>query len=105
MVLKNYRTLTATQTYSGTATTTVTDLPRDFLIQRIILDFEGTTTLSGTSTLVTNALLRNIKNIRVKATGEGSTRTIVDIAGEDLYYMNLFQQMVMAAMFRHNHLP
>ncbi len=90
MVLKNYRTLTSTQTYSGTATTTVTDLPRDFLIQRIILDFEGTTTLSGTSTLVTNALLRNVKNIRVKAVGEGSSRTIVDIAGEDLYYMNLF---------------
>ena len=90
MVLKNYRTLTSTQTYSGSATTTVTDLPRDFLIQRIILDFEGTTTLSGTSTLVTNALLRNVKNIRVKAVGEGSSRTIVDIAGEDLYYMNLF---------------
>ena len=90
MVLKNYRTLTSTQTYSGTATTTTTDLPRDFLIQRIILDFHGTTTLSGTSTLVTNALLRCVKNIRIKAVGEGSSRTIVDIKGEDLYYLNLF---------------
>ena len=90
MVLKNYRTLSSTQTYSGSATTITTDLPRDFLIQRIILDFHGTTTLSGTSTLVTNALLRNVKNIRIKAVGEGSSRTIVDIKGEDLYYLNLF---------------
>ena len=90
MVLKNYRTLTSTQTYSGTATTTTTDLPRDFLIQRIVLDFEGTTTLSGTSVQVTNPLLRCVKNIRVKAVGEGSSRTIVDVRGEDLFYMNTF---------------
>jgi len=90
MVLKNYRTLTSTQSYDGTASTQTTDLPRDFLIQRIILDFQGTTTLGGTSVLVTNALLRCVKNIRVKAVGEGSSRTIVDIKGEDLYYLNLF---------------
>ena len=90
MVLKNYRTLSSTQSYDGTASTQTTDLPRDFLIQRLILDFHGTTTLSGTSTLVTNALLRCVKNIRIKAVGEGSSRTIVDIKGEDLYYLNLF---------------
>jgi len=90
MVLKNYRTLSQTQSYTGTATTVTTDLPRDFLIQRIILDFNGSTVLSGTSTLVTNALLRCVKNIRIKAVGEGSSRTIVDIKGEDLYYLNLF---------------
>jgi len=90
MVLKNYRTLSSTQSYDGTASTITTDLPRDFLIQRIILDFHGVTTLGGTSTLVTNALLRCVKNIRIKAVGEGSSRTIVDIKGEDLYYLNLF---------------
>jgi hypothetical protein len=90
MVLKNYRTLSSTQSYDGTAQTITTDLPRDFLVQRIILDFHGTTTLSGTSVLVTNALLRCVKNIRIKAVGEGSSRTIVDIKGEDLYYLNLF---------------
>ena len=90
MVLKNYRTLSSTQSYDGTASTITTDLPRDFLIQRIILDFQGTTTLGGTSVLVTNALLRCVKNIRIKAVGEGSSRTIVDIKGEDLYYLNLF---------------
>ena len=91
MVLKNYRTLTATQTYSGLATTLTTDLPRDFLIQRILLDFNGTTTIAGgVSVLVTDALLKNITSIKIKAVGEGSSRTVFDVAGNDLYYMNLF---------------
>jgi hypothetical protein len=90
LVLKNYRTITSTQTYSGTATTTTTDLPRDFLIQRILLNFNGVTTLSGTSTLVTDALLKCVKAIRIKAVGEGSSRTIFDVSGQDLYYMNGF---------------
>ena len=90
MVLKNYRTLTSTQSYDGTAQTSVTDLPRDFLIQRILLDFQGTTVLSGTSVLVQDALLKCVKAIRVKAVGEGSSRTIFDVQGNDLYYMNLF---------------
>ena len=58
MVLKNYRTLTSTQSYDGTASTITTDLPRDFLIQRIILDFHGVTTLGGTSTQVEDPLLK-----------------------------------------------
>lgn len=90
MVLKNYRTLTATQTYDGTASTITTDLPRDFLIQRIILDFNGTTTLGGTSVLVEDALLNCVKAIRVKAVGEGSSRTVFEVSGQNLYYMNLF---------------
>ena len=90
MVLKNYRTLTATQNYLGAATTITTDLPRDFLIQRILLNFNGTTTLSGTSTLVTDALLKCVTAIRIKAVGEGSSRTIFDVSGQDLYYMNGF---------------
>ena len=90
MVLKNYRTITSTQNYTGTATTLTTDLPRDFLIQRILLNFNGTTTLSGTSVLVTDALLKCVKAIRIKAVGEGSSRTVFDVSGQDLYYMNGF---------------
>ena len=90
MVLKNYRTIVPTQTYSGSATTIVTDLPRDFLIQRIVLDFHGTTTGSGTMALVEDALLKCVKAIRIKAVGEGSSRTIFDVAGDDLYYLNFF---------------
>ena len=90
MVLKNYRTLTATQNYTGTATTITTDLPRDFLIQRVLLNFNGTTTLSGTSVLVNDPLLNCVKAVRIKAVGEGSSRTIFDVSGQDLYYMNGF---------------
>ena len=90
MVLKNYRTLTSTQTYSGAATTITTDLPRDFLIQRIMLNFNGTTVLGGTSVLVNDPLLNNVKAIRIKAVGEGSSRTIFDVSGQDLYYFNGF---------------
>jgi hypothetical protein len=90
LVLKNYRTLTSTQTYDGTASTQTTDLPRDFLIQRILLNYNGTTVLGGTSTLVEDPLLSCVKAIRIKAVGEGSSRTIFDVSGADLYYMNLF---------------
>jgi hypothetical protein len=90
LVLKNYRTLTATQSYDGTAQTITTDLPRDFLIQRIILNFNGVTTLGGTSVQVQDPLLSCVKAIRIKAVGEGSSRTIFDVSGADLYYMNLF---------------
>ena len=90
MVLKNYRTISATQSYTGTAQTLVTDLPRDFLIQRVILAWTGTVTLSGTSVLVTDALLKCISAIRIKAVGEGSSRTIFEVSGKDLYNMNLF---------------
>jgi hypothetical protein len=89
-VLKNYRTLTTTQTYDGTASTQTTDLPRDFLIQRILLNYNGTTVLGGTSVLVEDPLLSCVKAIRIKAVGEGSSRTIFDVSGADLYYMNLF---------------
>ena len=90
MVLKNYRTITATQNYLGAATTITTDLPRDFLIQRVLLNFNGVTVLGGTSVLVTDALLKCVKAIRIKAVGEGSSRTIFDVSGQDLYYMNGF---------------
>ena len=41
MVLKNYRTLATTQTWDGTAQTVITQLPRDFLAQRYIIDMNS----------------------------------------------------------------
>ena len=43
MVLKNYRTLATTQVWDGTAQTIITQLPRDFLAQRYILDLNSPT--------------------------------------------------------------
>jgi len=55
-----------------------------------MLNFNGVTTLGGTSVQVEDPLLSCVKAIRIKAVGEGSSRTIFDVSGPDLYYMNLF---------------
>jgi hypothetical protein len=89
MVLKNYRTLAATQTWDGTAQTIITSLPRDFLAQRYVIDMNSSgIACAGTSTLVTDALLKCIDQIKIVAVGEGSSRTIFSCSGQDLYYMN-----------------
>ena len=90
MVLKNYRTLATQQDWDGTAQTIITQLPRDFLAQRYILDLNSPTikTVGGSSTLVTDALLKCISNIKIVAVGEGSSRTIFEVSGQDLWYKN-----------------
>ena len=91
MVLKNYRTLTQTQVWDGTSQTITTNLPRDFLIQRIILDVNNPSiACTGTSVLVQDAFLKCIDNIKVTAVGEGSSRVIFNVSGKDLYAMNMF---------------
>ena len=90
MVLKNRRTLATTASFSASTTSTI-NLPRDFLIQKINLDYLGTTVLSGTSTLVSGAGFALMKFVRVRAVGEGSSRLIFEIKGEDLGNLNYFQ--------------
>jgi len=66
-------------------------LPRDFLAQRYILDLNSSgIACAGTSTLVTDALLKCITNIKIVAVGEGSSRTIFSVSGQDLWHMNNF---------------
>ena len=90
MVLKNRRTLATTASYSASTTSTIS-LPRDFLIQRINLSFVGTTVNSGLAALVSGAPFSLMKYVRVKAVGEGSSRTIYEVKGEDFGNLNLFQ--------------
>jgi|TARA_R110002020_G_scaffold466805_1_gene689770 hypothetical protein len=90
MVLKNRRTLATTAAYS-TGTTSTISLPRDFLIQRINLAFVGTVVNSGTVTLVSGAPWSLMKYVRVKAVGEGSSKTIFECKGEDIGNLNFFQ--------------
>jgi len=91
MVLKNYRTLATTQVWDGTSQTIITSLPRDFLSQRYIIDmFSDDVRCTGTSVLVTDAFLKCIDNIKIVAVGEGSSRTIWETNGKDLYHMNEF---------------
>ena len=91
MVLKNYRTLAATQDWDGTAQTIITQLPRDFLAQRYYIDMDSAAvTAAGSVTAVVEGGLKMITNIKIVAVGEGSSRTIFEVNGTDLYHMNLF---------------
>jgi hypothetical protein len=91
MVLKNYRTLSATQDWDGTAQTIITQLPRDFLAQRYYIDMDSDDVrAAGAVTAVVDGGLKMITNIKIVAVGEGSSRTIFEVNGEDLYHMNLF---------------
>ena len=91
MVLKNYRTLAATQDWDGTAQTIITQLPRDFLAQRYYIDMDSAAVAAaGAVTAVVDGGLKMITNIKIVAVGEGSSRTIFEVNGTDLYHMNLF---------------
>jgi len=91
MVLKNYRTLASTQTWDSTAQTIITQLPRDFLAQRYYIDMNSSGAVAaGTVTPVVDGLLKCITNIKIVAVGEGSSRTIFEVNGADLYHMNVF---------------
>jgi len=91
MVLKNYRTLAATQTWDSTAQTIITQLPRDFLAQRYYIDMDSAAVAAaGTVTPVVDGGLKMITSIKIVAVGEGSSRTIFEVNGRDLYHMNLF---------------
>jgi len=91
MVLKNYRTLAATQTWDSTAQTIITQLPRDFLAQRYYIDMDSAAVAAaGTVTPVVDGGLKMITSIKIVAVGEGSSRTIFEVNGRDLWHMNLF---------------
>ena len=45
---------------------------------------------AGSVTAVVDGGLKMITNIKIVAVGEGSSRTIFEVNGEDLYHMNLF---------------
>ena len=91
MVLKNYRTLASTQTWDSTAQTIITQLPRDFLAQRYYIDMNSSGVVAaGAVTPVVDGGLKMITNIKIVAVGEGSSRTIFEVNGTDLYHMNLF---------------
>ena len=65
MVLKNYRTLSATQDWDGTAQTIITQLPRDFLAQRYYIDMDSDDVrAAGSVTAVVDGGLKMITNIK-----------------------------------------
>ena len=92
MVQTQQRTISTTKTWTGSAANgNEFDLPTDFLIQKIIIDFSGDIDTSGAgSTAVEDALQAVISRIKLDATGKGGSKTIFDMSGADLYHKNFF---------------
>jgi len=60
-------------------------------LQRLYIDIDSDDVrAAGAVTAVVDGGLKMITNIKVVAVGEGSSRTIFEVNGTDLYHMNLF---------------
>jgi hypothetical protein len=89
---KQYRTLATTKTWTGALSNgNEIELPTDFLIQQVIIDFSGDLDITvGVSVLVEDALQAVISRLKLDAVGRGGSKTIVDLSGADIYVKNLF---------------
>lgn len=89
------RSLTASTqqtTYAGVAKEDKIEIPRDYLIQRIIIDIRGDIDLVS-ATALEDYGQRLIKRIRLESTGgKTGNKTIVDVSGVDLYFLNFYDQ-------------
>ena len=92
MVQTQIRTLATTKEWTGVALTgNEFDIPTDFLIQQIIIDFSGDLDIAtGVSVLVEDALQEVISKIKLEATGKGGSKTIVSAPGVDIFHKNFF---------------
>lgn len=92
MVKQYIRTLTAGSqiaTWSSGGESRI-DLPKDYLLQRIILDCRGDIDLSS-ATLVEDGGQRMLKYIRLELVGgRYGNKTVVDVSGVDLYFINFY---------------
>ena len=91
--MKQYlRTLTGTNqiaTWSSGGESRI-DIPRDYCLQRLILDCRGDIDLSS-ATLVEDAGQRMLNYVRFELVGgRYGNKTVVDISGVDLYFLNFY---------------
>jgi len=89
------QTLTATaeqSNYLGVAKEDKIQLPRDYVLQRILIDIRGTFDIvTSVSVLVEDALQRLLKEVRLEITGgKTGTKTVVKLSGVDLYFLNFY---------------
>ena len=89
------QTLTATaeqSNYLGVAKEDKIQLPRDYLLQRILLDVRGTMdVVTAVSVLVEDAGQRLLKEVRLEITGgKTGTKTVIKLSGVDLYFLNFY---------------
>ena len=91
-------------TYTGAAKTDTIKLPRDNLLQRILIDIRGDIDLA-TITAVEDAGQRCLEEVRVELTGgKTGNKTVVTISGVDLYFLNFYdyQHVAQYAFQRHS---
>jgi hypothetical protein len=86
------RTLPSNQqlSYAGVAKTDTIDLPRDYILQRILIDIRGDIDLSSAS-VVEDLGQRLISLIEIQLTGNyAGNKTVVSVSGVDLYFINFY---------------
>lgn len=78
--------------YAGVVKTDKINLPRDYLLQRILIDTRGTMNITvGASVLVQDAGQALMKGIRLNLSGgKVGAKTQVDLTGIDLYFINFY---------------
>lgn len=89
----NQRTLvggTNQTSYAGVAKTDTVSLPLDFALQRIFVDFDGTSTNASTSVLVEDAGQAILSEVRLDLTGDEGIETVFKLSGADIYIKNFF---------------
>lgn len=78
--------------YAGAVKTDKINLPRDYLLQRILIDTRGTMNITvGASVLVQDAGQALMKGIRVNLSGgKLGAKTVVDLSGIDVFFINFY---------------
>lgn len=78
--------------WAGVVKTDTVDLPRDYVLQRMLIDLRGTLdVVTSTSVLVEDALQRAITEISLHLTGNfAGNKTVVNLTGVDLYFINFY---------------
>lgn len=90
----NQRTLTgATEkgSYAGVVKEDKITLPRDHVLQRLLVDVRGTMDITvAVSVLVEDALQRLLQEVRFEVVGDSGSKNVVVMTGVDLYIKNYF---------------
>lgn len=86
------RTLTKTGSYAGVVKTDTIDIPKDYVLQRMLIDIRGTMDITvGVSVLVEDAMQRLLKSVKLNLTGNFSgNKSVIDLNGVDIYFINFY---------------
>jgi len=81
-------------TYAGIVKEDSIDLPLDFALQRIFVNYDGTLDVSATSTLVEDGGQAVLSEVRLDLTGDEGIETVFKLSGSDIYIKNFFDYSI-----------